>query len=58
MSARLWWLKILATQEAEIKTISVPSLLRQIVCKTKSQKKKKKSLMGTSQDVEPEFEHQ
>jgi hypothetical protein len=42
MSARLWWLRILATQEAEIKTISVPSLLRQIVCKTKSQKKKKK----------------
>jgi hypothetical protein len=23
-----------------------------------SKKKKKKSLMGTSQDVEPEFEHQ
>jgi hypothetical protein len=52
---------ILATQEAEISRIVVQSQSRQIVCKTLSQKKKKKSQKragGVAQGVGPEFKPQ
>jgi hypothetical protein len=54
-------LVILATQEAEISRIMVQSQPRQIVHKTLSQKKKKKSQNragGVTQGVGPEFKPQ
>jgi hypothetical protein len=56
--ARHQWLTpiILATQEAEVRRISVQSQLRQIVHKTLSQKTHHKNRAGgMAQDVSPEF---
>jgi hypothetical protein len=62
LTARCWWLTpvILATQEAEIRRISVQSQRRQILHEPLSQKKKKitKGAGGVDQGVGPEFKSQ
>jgi hypothetical protein len=53
--ARCWWLTliILATQEAEIRKITVQGQARQIVCKTLSQKYSTQNRAGgVAQEVE------
>jgi hypothetical protein len=59
--ARRWWLTpvILATQEAEIRRITVRSQPRQIVLETLSQKNPlHKRAGGVAQGVSPEFKSQ
>jgi hypothetical protein len=60
-AAGCWWLQpiILATQEAEIMRIAVPSQLQQIVHRTLSQKNPlQKRAGGVAQGVDPEFKPQ
>jgi hypothetical protein len=55
-----WWHMpiILATQEAEIRRITVQSQPRQIICETLSQKPITKRNGGVAQGVGPEFKPQ